>query len=159
MNRTRILELLSQAAGEPQPPEEGLDEAHWKVLEHFVELVQQESSQYPHPVSKAAFDVQSERQRQIECEGWTPDHDDEVNDRGQLAAAAACYAINAAAIRGSPPPRLDTTEHLWPWDAAWFKCTTPRRDLVKAGALIQAAIEWEDRNQALEAALSVIANG
>jgi hypothetical protein len=35
----------------------------------------------------------------------------------------------------------------WPggWDWSWFKPTTPRRDLVKAGALIVAEIERLDR--------------
>ncbi|MEB3421767.1 hypothetical protein VK682_24660 [Salipiger manganoxidans] len=34
---------------------------------------------------------------------------------------------------------------LWPWDRKWWKPTTPRRDLVKAGALIVAEIERLDR--------------
>jgi hypothetical protein len=34
---------------------------------------------------------------------------------------------------------------LWPWDDEWFKLTDPRRDLIKAAALIIAEIERLDR--------------
>lgn len=34
---------------------------------------------------------------------------------------------------------------VWPWDESWWKPTTPRRDLVKAAALILAEIERLDR--------------
>jgi len=86
----------------------------------------------------AARDVLAERQRQISAEGWTPEHDDE-HEIGELARAAACYAANATGFR------LMNRANLWPWDRAWWKPTTPRRDLVKAGALILAEIERIDR--------------
>ena len=35
--------------------------------------------------------ITDERRRQVDAEGWTPEHDDE-HDSGQLALAAACYA-------------------------------------------------------------------
>ncbi|WP_173768955.1 hypothetical protein [Pseudazoarcus pumilus] len=87
----------------------------------------------------AARDVLAERQRQIEAEGWTPEHDDE-HSSGEMAAAAGCYAFHAA-LGGWP----DLSPYLWPWDKAWWKPTTPRRTLVKAGALILAEIERLDR--------------
>ena len=99
--------------------------------------------------TKAATDVLAERRRQIEREGWDASHDDSNGARGELPAAAACYAMNAAAINGTPPPRLSTMTDLWPWHPSWFKCTTPRRDLVKAGALILAELERLDRRAAL----------
>ena len=158
MNRTRILELLSQAAGEPHPDEDGLDEEHWIVLERFVGLVQQEPSQYPPPISKAAFDVQAERQRQIEAEGFSPDHDD-AHRFGELAAAAGSYALWAAAQSDQSEywkrQYMQAAQLCWPWDQEWWKpgraegemrVPDPRKDLVRAGALIQAAIEREDRN-------------
>ena len=89
--------------------------------------------------SKAAQDVLAERQRQIEVEGWTPEHDDEHN-RGEMAIAAGCYALHAggAALYSSPPV-------IWPWNAAWWKPKGKRRDLVRAAALILAEIERLDR--------------
>jgi hypothetical protein len=36
--------------------------------------------------------IAAERQRQIEVEGWTPEHD-AAHDGGELAIAAACYAV------------------------------------------------------------------
>lgn len=89
-------------------------------------------------ISSAIKDVLAERRRQVVAEGWTPRFDDERNG-GELACAAACYAFNAA-YPGSPLLRT-----FWPWSQSWWKPTTPRRDLVKAGALILAEIERLDR--------------
>lgn len=87
--------------------------------------------------TNAARDILTERRRQIEAEGWAPEHDDE-HGAGEMALAAACYALNAAGC-GCEVARN------WPWDRSWWKPSTPRRDLVKAGALILAEIERLDR--------------
>lgn len=100
------------------------------------------------PISQAALDVLTERQRQISAEGWTPEHDDEHN-KGELAVAAALYAT-----------RGYTCASVWvtagsgrTWGAAemlegvqkWIKPCTTRRALVKSGALILAELERLDR--------------
>ncbi|SHI10001.1 Ead/Ea22-like protein [Pantoea sesami] len=87
--------------------------------------------------SPAILDVISERQRQRSVEGWTSEHDDAYQNN-ELADAAACYAIHAH------NQGLSTPAH-WPWDPEWWKQSGPRRDLVKAGALILAEIERIDR--------------
>ncbi|MED5109963.1 hypothetical protein T3828_32440, partial [Pseudomonas aeruginosa] len=96
-----------------------------------------------HSVPQAWLDVQAERRRQITAEGWTPEHDDE-HSHGQMARAAACYAL-----AGSSAPNDGTAALLvslaWPWDEQWWKPTTTRRDLVKACALGLAEIERLDR--------------
>lgn len=107
------------------------------------------------PSSKAARDVLAERARQIETEGWTADHDDEWHDRGELARAAGCYALHAGArgawsessYRKAAPLYHDPVEghELWPFGAEWWKPKDPRRDLVRAAALILAEIERIDR--------------
>ncbi|MGP1629956.1 MAG: hypothetical protein ACTS8S_00545 [Giesbergeria sp.] len=85
----------------------------------------------------AARDVLAERQRQISAEGWTPEHDDE-HYLGELSQAAACYASQAFGNYGLPT--------YWPWAAKWWKPSKdPRRNLIKAGALILAEIERMDR--------------
>lgn len=77
-----------------------------------------------------------ERQRQIEEEEWTAEHDDSHID-GEMARAAACYAY----------PILPGPHDLpigWPpeWDAGWWKPSAdPIRNLQKAGALIAAEID------------------
>lgn len=86
---------------------------------------------------RAIADVAAERQRQISGEGWTPEHDDE-HDTGELARAAAAYAV---AFRHS-------AGRLWPWSSEWWKPTDHRANLVKAGALIIAEIERVDRASA-----------
>ncbi|MGG2013893.1 hypothetical protein ABFY67_32810 [Pseudomonas aeruginosa] len=94
-------------------------------------------------VPQAWLDVQAERRRQITAEGWTPEHDDE-HSHGQMARAAACYAL-----AGSSAPNDGTAALLvslaWPWDEQWWKPSTARRDLVKACALALAEIERLDR--------------
>lgn len=91
-------------------------------------------------MSRATDDVLAERERQILDEGWTHEHDaDHVS--GELADAAACYAMNASGAI-EPPGSMP---QIWPWDRQWWKPGEPRRDLVKAGALILAEIERLDR--------------
>ncbi|MFU2692980.1 hypothetical protein ACM7PK_07230 [Pseudomonas aeruginosa] len=90
-------------------------------------------------VPQAWLDVQSERRRQVEAEGWTPEHDDE-HDTGALASAAGCYAMFSLAYPAGDPSRF------WPWDKSWWKPSPDgRRNMVKAGALILAEIERLDR--------------
>ena len=96
-------------------------------------------------MTKAAQDVLAERQRQIDVEGWSHAHDDGI-DEGDLAAAGSAYALNAACNLNPLANPLDEIPDTWPWDVQWWKPTTPRRDLVKAGALILAAIEQIDRD-------------
>ncbi|HGN2725809.1 TPA: hypothetical protein ACKRYN_000070 [Pseudomonas aeruginosa] len=109
---------------------------------------------------KAWLDVQAERRRQVEAEGWTPEHDDE-HDSGELAAAGAAYALHAADHLNpySQGDGGDEAPSCWPWhdgiagrgegpektEPAWWKPSTPRRDLVKACALALAEIERLDR--------------
>lgn len=88
-------------------------------------------------VTAAAADVLAERQRQVTAEGWTPERDDSYQN-SELADAAACYAIHAHNQGFSTPAH-------WPWSPDWWKQTNPRRDLVKAAALILAEIERIDR--------------
>ncbi|WP_051014576.1 hypothetical protein [Pseudomonas aeruginosa] len=94
---------------------------------------------------QAWLDVQAERLRQVEDEGWTPEHDDEHAD-GQMAQAAGCYALHAGGIGTDwPDGRQNGSALFWPWDKDSWKPTTPRRDLVKACALALAEIERLDR--------------
>ncbi|HGM4825937.1 TPA: hypothetical protein ACKP7E_004918 [Pseudomonas aeruginosa] len=99
-------------------------------------------------VPQAWLDVQAERRRQVEAEGWTPEHDD-GHSHGQMARAAACYAL-----AGSSAPNDGTAALLvslaWPWDEQWWKPSTARRDLVKACALALAEIERLDRAAATQ---------
>ena len=93
----------------------------------------------------ALADIAAERQRQVEVEGWTTEHDDE-HCYGELAKAAACYAAGQIVFAVS---RDDWKEGgyraVWPWDRLWWKPRTPRYDLVRAGALILAEIDRLDR--------------
>ncbi|XMB47436.1 hypothetical protein QQ999_16115 [Pseudomonas fluorescens] len=89
----------------------------------------------------ALGDVHLERLRQIDVENrFTVDDDD--YSLGQLAYAAAGYAqgsVPAQQVQGCLRPSY------WPWHPRWWKPGSPRRMLVKAGALILAEIERIDR--------------
>ena len=90
--------------------------------------------------TKALIDVMNERNRQVNEEDFDH-HNDDTYICGELADAAACYALCA---RGDAADKAQLP-HEWPWDSDWWKPTTTRRDLVKAGALILAEIERLDR--------------
>ena len=89
--------------------------------------------------------IAAERLRQIEVEGYEPEHDSGHTDEA-LAIAAACYAMPATLRK----PRLTgvLVPAAWPWAARYWKPTPEDRvrELVKAGALIVAEI---DRLEAL----------
>lgn len=88
-------------------------------------------------------DIAAERRRQVEVEGWTPEHDD-ARVNCEMSAAAASYAMFAAEpyydqLRDTSVP------FFWPWDMGLWKPKDRRRDLIRAGALIVAEIERLDR--------------
>jgi hypothetical protein len=80
--------------------------------------------------------IAQERQRQIDAEGWTPEHDDHHCD-GELIDAAMVYANDRASSLG------------WPWVELPHSLRADRvRDLTKAGALIAAEIDRLGRRSA-----------
>lgn len=94
------------------------------------------------PAVAAFLAIDAERRRQVDTERWTPAHDDE-HGAGELADAAACYALHASmhSIPIVPKNLPGAIEALWPWDFHWWKPGDAKRDLEKAGALLAA--EWE----------------
>lgn len=94
-------------------------------------------------VPQAWLDVQAERRRQVEDEGWAPEHDDE-HGGGQMARAAACYALAGSCSHNDETAAL-LVDLAWPWAPEWWKPTASRRDLVKSAALILAELERLDR--------------
>lgn len=100
--------------------------------------------------------IAMERLRQINQEGWTPEHDDEHTD-GSLALVAICYATPIPIFQREGDEQYFAFVDPWPdsWDSAWDKRPFDRyhgklreptpderiRMLVKAGALIAAEID------------------
>ena len=72
-------------------------------------------------------EIADERRRQIEREGWTPEHDNEHGD-GSLARAAACYAAGERLWCAAAAYRYN---ELWPWEDAAWKPKDRRRDLIR----------------------------
>lgn len=89
--------------------------------------------------------IAKERQRHIEGEFYTSEHDDQ-HSNGQLAGAGAVYALNAAGFLDASNiqakrPGVTHTVNLWPFGPSCYKPTNAVRNLVKAGALIAAEID------------------
>ena len=100
------------------------------------------------PVKKSAIElISEERERQITKEGFGPEHDDMWAD-GELALAAASYAMTPDARKDYSRTLNEGEPTTWPFDSKWWK-PTPKdriRELTKAGALIVAEIERLRRN-------------
>lgn len=111
---------------------------------------------WPDDLSQAMKDVMAERDRQSSAEGWTPEHDD-GHKGGELTRAAVSYCGNAGAAMQLARDKIVPLESLnyaalvgkppsyWPWSREWWKPKDPRRDLVRAAALIIAEIDRLDR--------------
>lgn len=89
--------------------------------------------------------IAEERQRQIEKEGWTMEHDIFEHRYGQLADAAVSYALTEEE-RKKLCHLVKTDEDVpptWPFEKEhWKPCPNDRiKELVKAGALIAAEID------------------
>jgi hypothetical protein len=91
----------------------GLDEPTAPVVLGGVELIAQE------------------RSRQVEEKGYTARHDAQHNPE-TLTDAAIAYCLAPEATRAAA---------WWPWDPNLFHPGDRRRELVKAGALIAAALD------------------
>ncbi|MEE2520146.1 hypothetical protein [Pseudomonas aeruginosa] len=104
----------------------------WKLAERIASLLAAAPGK---EVPQAWLDVQAERRRQVEAEGWTPEHDD-LYCAAELPRAAAAYILNGA---------NDEAPAIWPFSAKWWKPRDARANYMRAGALILAEIERLDR--------------
>ncbi|MGU0641449.1 hypothetical protein ACSEOW_30225 [Pseudomonas aeruginosa] len=132
-----IVQLLSEFDDEEA-------ESHWEAimaysdfrtsdaLFHAAELLAAAPGK---SVPQAWLDVLAERRRQVEAEGWTPEHDD-LYCAAELPRAAAAYILSGA---------NDEAPAIWPFLAKWWKPRDARANYVRAGALILAEIERLDR--------------
>lgn len=99
-----------------------------------------------HPDTDGVALIAAERRRQIEAEGWTPEHDDE-HANGEMLHAAMAYQMQTDAVtKGVKLPECFRPK-FWPWGIDWWKPSTdPVRNLTKAGALIAAEIDRLQRS-------------
>jgi hypothetical protein len=94
-------------------------------------------------MSRATDLFSAERERQVSHEGYDPKHDS--GHEGELALAAESYALAAADDLGAlryvaNNPNYPPFE--WPWHEDYWKPTgDAKRDLIKAGALLAAALD------------------
>lgn len=93
--------------------------------------------------------IAGERQRQLQAEGFTREHDQQYQC-GELAKAATAY-VQLAAMDLEAGKRDHIAWHspaaVWPWAPEWWKPVDARRDLARAGALIAAQIDQIDSQE------------
>lgn len=77
--------------------------------------------------------IAMERNRQIRIEGYDARHDRSLDDHA-LEEAAMAYILSSTGNRKE-------AMKCWPWLLPFLKPKTRVRDLVRAGALIAAAID------------------
>lgn len=102
-------------------------------------------------------EVLYERKRQVVVEGYSRLHDDEEHCYGELALAAASYAliaVTAYAQEDIREPIFSAIRSVWPF-VERIKPKTARSDLVRAAALIVAEVERIDRAENKKAAYAV----
>jgi len=97
-------------------------------------------------IALAVTDIIGERLRQIAVEGFDVKHDD-AHTNGELAFAAAAYALNASRDTDNPG-RKKRIPTIWPWETGDWNPKSPERDLVRAAALILAKLERLARQKA-----------
>lgn len=98
-----------------------------------VEAMAASSQQIRQPEQRAAEYVRLERQRQLEVEGWSAEHDDQHTE-GEMLRAAVIYTWHGTTkwgYEGDVPKG-------WPWDPQWWKPKSRQRNLERAGALCLA---------------------
>lgn len=92
--------------------------------------------------------IRAERQRQLTEERWTAEHDDGHTESEMVVASNQYSSLAAVQIRGrgevkAPPCFIPKN---WPWEPEWWKPSDdPKRNLVKAGALIAAELDRLNR--------------
>lgn len=88
--------------------------------------------------------IAAERQRQIDVEGYTAEHDTEHGPH-DLITAAYCYMLASQApsvVARGERLRQDVPPSMWPWDrSSWKPSDDPIRNLEKAAALLAADID------------------
>lgn len=94
-------------------------------------------------------EVICERDRQIQGEGFSREHDDR-HKPGELARCGAAHAYWAAQERGAMKPLRSYLRFLWPWPLDLFKPKPARRALVVACAFLVAEIEKIDRERKVQ---------
>jgi hypothetical protein len=88
---------------------------------------------------EALHEIQAERRRQIEAEGYDVSHDDDHDGEEILSAAIVFLSSATGTITGPEVP------HEWPWSAASWKPGPADRDYVRSGALAMAEAERRQR--------------
>ena len=85
--------------------------------------------------------IADERKRQIEELGYSIEHDSK--HLTSEFALNACSYIESAMIKayGGKTLTVEELKNGWLWDKEAFKPKTPLKDLIRAGALIAAAID------------------
>ena len=107
------------------------------------------------PVITGVGKIAVERQRQVREKGYTVEHDAQHSVFDLLRAAGAYqeYAYHAILNEGYPDAIAQVKELAadgWPWERSSYKPGSPEKALVKAGAMIAAALDLLEASKEAE---------
>lgn len=135
-----------------------LTEVELTRLGDFLDGLRRDEWEVLRPPVTGSDLIALERERQVEEEGITAEHDSAEHFDGSLAQAARCYA--QAAVATYFPDRVtfngyrpgEGTPYDWPWlSDDWKPSGDAVRDLVRAGALIAAEIDRLNSRESTDA--------
>jgi hypothetical protein len=142
-----LARLRAVAAGGAREVRRAIDGAVSAERERITALFGDPDGERTPGAETGAAMIRAERARQVTAEGYTPDHD-AGHDHGELARAAACYALPpehrpARSVRAdsSRGDRYSRVPVGWPWHPDAWKPGDRLAELVKAGALIAAELD------------------
>lgn len=105
-----------------------------------------ETNRYAPSIGRIAAEAVEKRLRQIYVHGYTAEHDDRINQAGELFSAAVAYALVARGVSCEVPGSITSGEIHYPWRKENLpKEKDPREMAITAIAFLIAAVEQIDR--------------
>lgn len=120
---------------EPTDEQESLKQLQQKLDDALAENCQLHECLRGVTATTGAYMIAVERERQVKDEGYNAEHD-QVHTPMTLARAAVSYIL----CNDENKRKVAKTTY-WPWEDKYYKPRDMKRNLVRAGALIAAAID------------------
>lgn len=120
---------------EPTDEQESLHQLQQKLADALAENRQLHERLRGVTATTGTYMIAVERERQIKDEGYDAEHD-HVHAPMTLARAAVSYILC-----NDEKKRKIAKNTYWPWEDKYYKPLDMKRNLVRAGALVAAAID------------------
>lgn len=132
-------EQLRKMLAEAEKKQKAYDEYVEKTEKAYGDLLDENRKLHERLTSAkattGAYMIAVERERQVKDEGYNAEHD-QVHEPMTLARAAVSYIL----YNDEKKRKIAKTTY-WPWEDKYYKPRDMKRNLVRAGALVAAAID------------------